>query len=293
MATTKEMRRALEVLGDDVFGRSVSLRDLDEFDEMYPRFSDVTGPEGPGGDELDLRAGDPDAPPEVFTGDEPEEFERPIEAFPAFTAALNHFEAQAPQSDTVRIDTPSTYSEVDTDGPEVALNLPVVAKGNIKAWQDGDHVVVSVHFEDKKGGHKIASMSAKSKASTAEVKDRVRGLSPFEALGALPEITAQATGQKLVKQVARVAKQAHDDAEVCGMDGSEPLVRRTGEGGNPTLAALMWLQQRAEAGDPQAAAELTIMRNAAETDSGKKIAAPLLAEASRRLAAARAQKVLR
>ncbi len=51
----------------------------------------------------------------------------------------------------------------------------------------------------------------------------------------------------------------------------------------------MWLEQQAQLGDKQALAELAIMHGAAQTPIGKKVAAPMLAEASRRLREAKRQ----
>jgi hypothetical protein len=58
---------------------------------------------------------------------------------------------------------------------------------------------------------------------------------------------------------------------------------------NASIAALMHLQQKAEDGDDQAAREMSMLREAAEFDPR---AASKLADASRRLAAGRAHRIL-
>jgi len=67
------------------------------------------------------------------------------------------------------------------------------------------------------------------------------------------------------------------------------VLARGGETHAP-LAAVMYLQQRAERGDAAAQTELAKLHAAAQSPNGQKIAAPVLQEAHRRLHAGRPKK---
>lgn len=365
--------------GRDILGRLSHGLDLDEFDAQWPRRADVTGPEGQGGDQLDQWGGEPDSyaegleeddeqygirttfndgaveqdgqtiepyGPDIL-GEEIVEFESPVEVFPVYKKALQHFQSKEPQSNVVRVDTPETYqgfvadkavSEIQrrlnelravvektstsplrkwddiigaaeavktvqslkaaetTDQataalPKVDLDLPDYAKGKVQCWRDGNNIVVSIKFADANGAHRIATMAAKPNVSVDDVQAHMKDMSPMEILGALPGLASKITGDRLLGEVASVALRARRNQDVCGMDGSAPVVRVTGlDEARAPLAALMYLQQAAERGDAQAAAELAIIKSAAKSPSGREIAAPLLAESTRLLAEGRAQK---
>lgn len=386
------------IKGQSVFGRLSHGLDLDEFDAQWPLRSDVTGPEGEGGDGLDQWGGSPESFSEGLEPDdeqygvrttydnglvetngmlidpyennsygeqveekviedeklEGEEFSPPVEVFPLYKKALMHFQDKEPQSGVVRIDTPETYQgfvaekacnelarrlnelravvEAHTsDGhgpkaaplrkwddvlgaveavktvqalkaadtvdeatsalPKVELDLPDYAEGKVQCWRDGKNVIVSIKFADSNGNCRIATMAAKSNVNIDDVAEKVKGMSPMQVLGALPKIASQITGNRLLGEVAEVALRARENHDVCGMDGSAPVVRVTAlDGPVAPLAALMFLQQEADSGNAQAQAELTLIEAAARTTQGRDIAAPMLAESKRLLEEGRAQK---
>lgn len=88
------------ILGDsdiDVFGRMANGLDVSEFDARTPLEAD--------------QEGDPEEM-EVFLGDGedvPAPFQPPEEHFPLFKEALHHFQAQASQPRTLRVDTEETF----------------------------------------------------------------------------------------------------------------------------------------------------------------------------------------
>lgn len=174
--------------------------------------------------------------------------------------------------------------------PQVPLTVPDFACGAVKCWQDGDSVVVSIRFAMPDGSTRIATMGQKPKVKEAEIEQWAseQGFDPVTILGALPAIASVATGKQLVRDTAQAALEARTRDDVCGMEADhEPLVLIGLGTGNAPIAAVMYLQQRAEQGDAQAMKELETMYAAATTPEGKRIAAPVLAEASRRLASAK------
>ena len=182
--------------------------------------------------------------------------------------------------------------------PKVPLDLPPFAEGKIKCWRQGKNVICSIAFGTPEG-KRIATMAATPRVDGEEIFACVEraGIDPVTILGALPDLAAVATGKRLVREVAGAALEAQRRADICIM-GDEPvmLVREPVEDPAP-LAALMYVEQLAETGDPQAQQEITILEAAAKTTpAGRKVALPALADARRRLAAGwnrkRAQKRL-
>jgi hypothetical protein len=178
--------------------------------------------------------------------------------------------------------------------PAVPLNLPPFAEGKIDCWRDGDHVICSIRFLAADGGKRVATMAAKPRADVDEAAKWAleSGVEPAAVLGALEDVTSVVCGQRLVQDVAGAALRAHERFDVCGMEEAdeeaEPLVLvGAPEEGTAPLAALMYLEQRAQAGDLQAQRERELIERAAKTPSGRKIAAPLIEEARARLGAGR------
>jgi hypothetical protein len=177
--------------------------------------------------------------------------------------------------------------------PAVPVDLPVSASGKVKCWRDGDAVVCSMRFAAADGSPRVATMAARPSVDVDDVLGWARGtgVHPVTVLGALTDLADVACGKRLVRDVAGAALRAQRRLDVLGMDGSEPVVLTSGgDAGAAPLAAVMHVEQRANAGDPQAKRELAILRVAAKTPSGQQIAGPLLAESSKRLAEARARK---
>jgi len=173
--------------------------------------------------------------------------------------------------------------------PQVPVGLPDFAQGAVRCWRDGDSVVVSIRFAMPDGSPRIITTASKPRVREDEIERWAEnsGVDPITILGATPVIAAVATGKQLVKEAAQSALEAREREDVACMCEDEPMVLiGLGESSAP-IAALMHLQQRAEAGDVQAVKELATMRVAANTPLGQKHAAPVLAEASRRLALGR------
>jgi hypothetical protein len=179
--------------------------------------------------------------------------------------------------------------------PQVPLTVPAFAKDGVKCWLDGENVIVSIRFAMPNGSPRIATMGVKPKAMDEEGIAQwaeAQGHDPITVLGALPAISTVATGKRLVRETAAAALDAQGRENVVEMDEDceEPIVMiGLGENTAP-LAALMYVQQRAEAGDPQAQKEMSIMRMAAKTPLGRQMAAPALAEANRRLLQGKTEK---
>lgn len=186
----------------------------------------------------------------------------------------------------------NTPNEATDAMPQVPVDLPPFAEGKVKCWRDGASVVCSVRFVAVNGEGRIATMASRPKADADEVARWAMraGIDPVVVLGVLPDLTAVACGKRLVRDVAGAALHAHRRTDVCGMDKEPVLLARPGNTGTAPLAALMFVEQRAAAGDPQAQAEMNVIRLAAQTPAGQQVAAPLLAESKRRLAAGIAQK---
>lgn len=270
---------------DIVFGRWSSGWDADtDFDALPTGLADIT--------ESDVQSAD------LFQGDgDAAEFEEPLEHFPVFRKALRHFQDGNSTGRVARIDTDYSQGTSEVLGAadakkQVPISIPEFAQGKVKCWQDGDATIVSIRFEMPDGSPRVATMGARPKVNEEEVQDwAVRaGYDPVTILGALPEMASVATGKRLLRETAAAALEAQNSSEVCGMDGSEPVVIVGFGDADAPLAALMYLQQAAEGGDMQALKELAVMHAAAKTPVGQKVAAPLLAEASRRLAKGRDRK---
>lgn len=169
-----------------------------------------------------------------------------------------------------------TTGEAISAMPQVPVPLPNFARSAVRCWRDGDAVVVSVRFCAADGSPRIASMVGRPEAD--------------DVLGAYSGASVRSgVGLRLVRDVAGCALRAHDRPEVLGM-GDEPVVlASSGTVGTAPVAALVHVQQLADAGHTGAQREMLLIRSAAQTPLGQRYGAPALAEADRRLAAARAR----
>jgi hypothetical protein len=179
--------------------------------------------------------------------------------------------------------------------PEVPVDLPPFAQGKVDCWRSGDQVVCSVRFLTADGKKRVATMAARPRVDGEEAAALAfeAGVEPAMVIGAVQDAAEVACGKRLVRETARGALSMQKRAEVLGMEeggGGEPLlfVRQPDESAAP-LAALMEVEQRAQAGDRQARREMGIIERAAQTPAGRQIAAPLVAEARARLS--RGQKM--
>jgi hypothetical protein len=191
----------------------------------------------------------------------------------------------------------STTDEATAALPQVPLDLPDFAQGKVKCWLDGDDVVVSLRFCAADGTPRYATMAARPRVDAEEITGWAHraGINPVTVLGILPDLAASATGKRLVRDAAGAALQAQRRLDVVGMtddgENAEPvLLTNGGDESTAPLAALMYVEQLADAGDEQATHEMTIIRAAAETPRGREIAAPILAESTKRLAQGRKQR---
>jgi hypothetical protein len=177
--------------------------------------------------------------------------------------------------------------------PSVPLNLPSFAEGKVTCHRDGDFVIVSMRFLDAAGNGRVATAAAKPRVDVDGIADYAMrsGVDPTVVLGALPVLADVATGKRLVKDIAGAALEARSRMDVCGMDHSdEPMIMSSnmGKPSGAPLAALMHVQQLADAGNEQAGRELAVMKAAAATlPGGNAVVAPMLAESQRRLSSAR------
>lgn len=175
--------------------------------------------------------------------------------------------------------------------PEVPLDLPAFAVGKVKCWLDGDAVICSLRFALDDGVLRIATAAAQPRVDADEVEQRaiMAGIDPVVVLGALPNLAAIACGKRLVRDTASAALHARSRSDVVGMQANPVML--VSPGADPSqapLAALMTLQACADKGDAQCRRELGVIQAVAKTPDGQRVAAPLLAEAQRRLAALRA-----
>jgi hypothetical protein len=177
--------------------------------------------------------------------------------------------------------------------PEVPLAVPDFAKGKVKCFDDGDITIVSLRFAMPDGSPRIATMGARSNVDEESIQEwaESKGVDPITILGIVPALASVATGKKLLRDAAAAALEAQGKTEVRTQD-DEPVVMFGAPDVEAPLAALMMLQQKADGGDMQAARELAIMRVAAQSPVGQKVAQPLLDEASKRLAAGKAAKTV-
>lgn len=351
---------------DITIGRMSNGLDPTDFDVM-PRdriYDTPNQSEGPGGDELDLLAGD-----EIEDDDVPSMFMSPAqEQFPVFKQALREFQAEG-KPKVARIDNGDTYGDFVCEKavseltrrmgvleqalhehmaddhahhvdrvmdaledhiddpfahrsrlvrgvknseilgaaqaiadiqhapspdaaleamPQIPINIPPFAEGKVKCWKDGDFVICSMKFEGPDGAARFATMASKPKIDEQSVESwAVRnGVNPVDLLGMLDDAADVACGKRLVRDTARAALRAQECDDVKDMRDEPVLLGSSGDGSAP-LAALMYVQQRADAGDDQAQNEMSKIRLAAQTKSGRVIAAPLLDEADRRLSDAK------
>lgn len=176
--------------------------------------------------------------------------------------------------------------------PTVPVELPPFAEGKVKCWKDGDTVVCSMRFQAADGKARMATMAAKPKLDGAEVAGCLvkSKLDPVTLLGILPEVADVACAKRLVKEVAGAALKNHRRVDVFGMDDEPLLLPVEDQDISAPLAAFMDLEQRADAGDVQAAKEYDAIKKAAETPTGRKVAAPIINEAHKRLKEARAAR---
>jgi hypothetical protein len=182
-------------------------------------------------------------------------------------------------------------AEDATDAMQVPLDVPDFARGKIKCWKDGDRVVVSLRFGAADGTPRYATMAARPQVDAAEVLGWAMrsGANPVTILGAAMDLAHSTTGKRLVRDAASAALQAQRRVDVVGMQaGDQPVLLTNGTGDDSApLAALMYVQQQANAGDAQAAHEMALIDAAAKTPRGQQVAAPLVSEARRRLASGR------
>jgi hypothetical protein len=176
----------------------------------------------------------------------------------------------------------------------VPLDLPDFAEDKVKAWKDGEYVVCTICFMAADGSPRRATMAAKPKVDMDDVVGWIRrkGVNPVHVLGAISDLADVACAKRLVKDVAGAALKAHNRLDVVA--GDEPvLLASTGNAGGAPLAALMYTQQQADLGDPQAAVEMAKIDAAANaTPSGQKVAKPFLAEMRARLSHGRTMKAM-
>ena len=359
--TTKEALVMLTSHEDEdiIFGRMSVGRDPSDFDALPPFEANIAEQENWDYDEEGNVVEARDEFEDTLAGEDetPAPFQEPApEVFPLYKKALKHFQAEAPKSKVVRVDTDETYNDFVSQKvvdelarrvddlqaafdshleeyhgtkrrqmkknaaevlgaaqavsqltqakdaheaadamPQVPVDLPPFAEGKIKCWKDGDNVICSIKFSSADGSLRIATMAARPKVDVEDVAGWAArsGLDPVVVLGVLPDLADVACGKRLVRDVAGAALKAHRryDVRVMGEDAEPLLLTNPGEEDVAPLAALMYVEQQADAGNPQAKREMNLLQVAAETDLGKKIAAPVLAESTKRLDAGREMKM--
>lgn len=179
-----------------------------------------------------------------------------------------------------------------TDAMSVPLDLPDFAKGKVKCWRDGDMIVVSLRFATVDGTPRYATMAGRPTVDTDDVLGWAAraGVDPVTILGAAMDMADAACGKRLVRDAAQAALSAQRRLDVVGMKfDDDPVVLTNVEGDEEQapLAALMYVQQRANAGDKQAQHEIALIEAAAKGKRGREVAAPLLKEARAKLEAGR------
>lgn len=184
-----------------------------------------------------------------------------------------------------KIQTAQTAEQALSALPNVPVDVAPGLQGAIRAWRDGDHVVVSIPFQSV-GGGRIATMTTKPRVDADEVAKIAidHGVDPVSVLGALPDLAASSAANQLVKETASAALEAQRRMDVCNMEDGEPVfLIGSSEVSSAPLAALMYVEQMASSGDAGAKREMEIFKAAASTPTGRQIAGPLLAESRRRL----------
>lgn len=193
------------------------------------------------------------------------------------------------------LSTAKTADEAVKKFQPVPISVPDYAEGKVNCWQGADDaILVSIRFAMPDGSPRIATMGSRPMIDEESIVGwaEKQGIEPMVILGLAPTVAAVVTGKRLMRDAAAAALEAQDHPDVSLMHAStnEPVVLiGFGESTAP-LAALMYLQQRADSGDMQALKEMTLMNAAAKTPIGQRVAAPLLAEASRRLNQGRVEK---
>lgn len=175
--------------------------------------------------------------------------------------------------------------------PQVPVDVPEDCQPHVRCWRDGDWVVVSLRFAGVDGQPRFATAAARPATDADDVARWAlkSGVEPSVVLGALPELSAVACGKRLVRDVAGAALRAKHHHDVLGATGPVLLTSKGTQASTP-LAAIMWVQQLADGGHPQAQLEMAKLHRAAMTPTGQQVAAPLLSEARRRIEAGRAQQ---
>lgn len=189
----------------------------------------------------------------------------------------------------------ATSDEAVAAMPKVLVDIPDYAVGKVQCWRDGDSIVCSMRFAAADGTPRIATMAVKPRVDEEAFVDHAEraGLDPVTVLGLASDAAEAACGANLLRDTARAALAAQERDDVLGMD-EEPLVLvNGGDVGAAPLAAVMHVQQRAQAGDPQAQREMQKLAHVARTPLGQRVAAPLLVEANARLTRGRAEKARR
>jgi len=186
----------------------------------------------------------------------------------------------------------ATSDEAVAAMPKVLVDIPDYAIGKVQCWRDGDSIVCSMRFAAADCSPRIATMAVKPRVDEEALIEHAErnGLDPVTVLGLVGDVAEATCGANLLRDTARAALAAQEREDVLGMD-EEPLILVSGgDVGVAPLAAVMHLQQRAQAGDPQAQHEMRKLAHVARTPIGQRVAAPLLVEANARLAKGRAEK---
>lgn len=175
--------------------------------------------------------------------------------------------------------------------PPALVDIPDYALGKVRCWKDGDSIVCSMRFEAK-GKPRIATMAVTPRVDEEQFVEHAEraGLDPVTVLGLAEDAAEALCGEALLRDTARAALVAQENEDVVGMDGEPLILVSGGDVSAAPVAAMMYLQQRAEAGDPQARREMRQLAQVAQTPVGRRVAAPLLTEARNRLAEARIAK---
>jgi hypothetical protein len=241
-------------------------------------------------------------------GDDEDEFEPSIDSFPTFSRAMRYFNEKMPARRQVRFESRKSYDQVF--GAESGSEIPLAAQNeNQKSWEGRDGLIyASVAFCLPNGEERVATTNARPMVDdrAAQSSAAILGIDVPTFLGVLPQAARLATSRQLISDTVSVVNEALDQlddqgtgwVEIAGQDtgwadiaGESPVIKTTGaQPGTATIAALMWLEQRAQQGDPQAAIEWSLIQGAASTDLGKQVALPVLIESSRRLAKGRTEK---
>jgi hypothetical protein len=179
--------------------------------------------------------------------------------------------------------------------PKALVDIPDYALGKVQCWRDGDSIVCSMRFAANNGSPRIATMAVKPRIDEEAFVDHAEraGLDPVTVLGLASDVAEAMCGANLLRDTARAALAARTRDDVLGMDDEPLMLVSGGDVGAAPLAAVMYVQQRAQAGDLQAQREMQKLARVARTPLGRRIAAPLLAEANMRLTRGRAKKVQR